>query len=50
VHSKRRDGMNKYKQRKKQEDRLLKRLSLKERREQQQLRKLIINDPMFKTI
>lgn len=36
--------------RKKQDDRLLKRLNLKERRQQEQLRKLIQGDPIFKTI
>lgn len=35
---------------KKQDDRLLKRLNLKERRQQEQLRKLIQGDPIFKTI
>lgn len=36
--------------RKKQDDRLLKRMNLKERRQQEQLRKLIQGDPIFKTI
>lgn len=35
---------------KKQEDRLLKRMSLKERRHQEELRKQILEDPLFKTI
>lgn len=35
---------------KKQDDRLLKRLPLKERRQQEQLRKLIMNDMTFKSI
>jgi len=33
-----------------QDDRLLKRLSLKERRQQEVLRRLIINDPYFKSV
>jgi hypothetical protein len=36
--------------RKKQDDRLLKRLSMKERRQQEQLRRMIMGDPLFKTI
>jgi len=36
--------------RKKQDDRLLKRLSMKERRQQEQLRRLILTDPQFKTV
>jgi hypothetical protein len=35
---------------KKQDDRLLKRLSRTERKQQEQLRQLILNDPSFKTI
>lgn len=42
--------MRQDKQRKVQDDRLLKRLSLKERRQQEQLRKLIQTDPIFKTV
>ena len=38
------------KDRKQQDDRLLKRLSMKERRQQEQLRRLILTDPLFKTI
>lgn len=34
----------------KQEDRFLKRVSLKERRHQEELRKQILSDPLFKTI
>ncbi|MEK7059293.1 MAG: hypothetical protein AAB971_00870 [Patescibacteria group bacterium] len=36
------------KERKQQEDRLLKRLPMKDRKHQQQLRKLIQSDPLFK--
>jgi hypothetical protein len=36
------------KDRKKQDDRLLKKLSLAERRQQEQLRTMILNDPAFK--
>ena len=36
--------------RKKQDDRLLKRLPMKERRQQEQLRRLIMEDPLFKVI
>jgi hypothetical protein len=36
--------------RKQQDDRLLKRLSMKERRQQEELRRLIKGDPLFKTI
>lgn len=39
--------MKQEKPRKQQEDRLLKRLSLLERRQQEQLRKLINSDAMF---
>lgn len=39
--------MKHEKQRKQQDDRLLKRLSLSERRQQEQLRKLIKSDAMF---
>ncbi len=35
---------------KKQDDRLLKRLSRTERKQQEYLRSLILNDPSFKTI
>ncbi len=41
--------MEHSKQRKKQDDRLLKRLSLQERRQQEQIRKLIVNDQVFKS-
>ena len=36
--------------RKQQDDRLLKRLSLQERRQQEKLRKLILSDPQFKVV
>ncbi len=39
--------MKQEKQRKQQDDRLLKRLSLAERRQQEQLRKMIMTDAMF---
>jgi hypothetical protein len=42
--------MKQDKQRKSQDDRLLKRLSMKERRQQEQLRRLILTDSIFKTI
>lgn len=42
--------MNQVKTRKQQDDRLLKRLSRKERRQQEQLRRMILGDPIFKTI
>lgn len=42
--------MRQDKQRKIQDDRLLKRLSLKERRQQEELRRQISSDPVFKTI
>lgn len=42
--------MKQDKQRKTQDDRLLKRLSLKERRQQEELRRQINSDPVFKTI
>jgi hypothetical protein len=42
--------MQQDKIRKQQDDRLLKRLSLKDRRAQEQLRRLILGDPLFKTI
>ncbi|HYH36415.1 MAG TPA: hypothetical protein VD706_02870 [Candidatus Saccharimonadales bacterium] len=42
--------MKQDKVRKPQDDRLLKRLSRKERRQQEQLRRLIVGDPIFKTI
>jgi hypothetical protein len=35
---------------KKQDDRLLKRLSRGDRKQQEQLRQLILNDPLFKTV
>jgi len=38
------------KDRKKQEDRLLKLLPLQERRRQQQMRKAIMNDPLFQLV
>ncbi len=38
------------KTRKQQDDRLLKRLSMKERRQQEELRRLIKGDPIFKTV
>lgn len=41
--------MKQDKTRKQQDDRLLKRLSMKERRQQEQLRKMISRDPAFKT-
>jgi hypothetical protein len=39
--------MKHEKARKKQDDRLLKRLSLRERRRQEELRQRIMNDPLF---
>ncbi len=36
--------------RKKQEDRLLKRLSIKERRRQEEIRRMIYSDQTFRTI
>lgn len=42
--------MQPSKLRKRQDDRLLKRLSIKERRQQEELRKLIQGDPIFKII
>jgi len=39
--------MKQEKHRKQQDDRLLKRLSLSERRQQEQLRKLILSDSLF---
>ena len=36
--------------RKKQDDRLLKRLSLRERRKQEELRQLIMSDPLFTSV
>ena len=42
--------MKQDKERKQQDDRLLKRLSMKERRQQEQIRRLIMGDPLFKTI
>jgi hypothetical protein len=43
-------NMQQQKIRKQQDDRLLKRLSRKERRQQEQLRRMIQVDPLFKTI
>jgi hypothetical protein len=40
----------KEKNKKRQDDRLLKRLSLKERRHQEQIRRLIAKDDVFKLI
>lgn len=40
---------NKHKY-KRQDDRLLKRLSLQERRQQEKLRQLILTDPIFKVV
>lgn len=42
--------MQQVKNRKQQDDRLLKRLSRKDRRQQEQLRRMILVDPLFKTI
>ncbi len=42
--------MKQEKIRKQQEDRLLKHLNMKERRQQVQLRRMIMIDPLFKTI
>lgn len=42
--------MKQEKTRKPQDDRLLKRLSLRERRQQEQLRKLILTDPLFTSV
>ena len=42
--------MKQDKNRKAQDDRLLKKMSLKERRHQEELRKQIISDPLFKII
>jgi hypothetical protein len=44
------ETMKQDKTRKQQDDRLLKRLSRKDRRQQEQLRRLILVDPVFKTI
>lgn len=41
--------MKQEKIRKQQEDRLLKHLNMKERRQQVQFRKMIMSDPAFKT-
>ncbi|HZL07784.1 MAG TPA: hypothetical protein VFC50_01165 [Candidatus Dormibacteraeota bacterium] len=38
------------KHRKQQEDRLLKRMPLQERRRQEEFRRLILGDPLFKTV
>jgi hypothetical protein len=38
-----------HKTKKPQDDRLLRRLPLKERRQQEELRRLILVDPLFKT-
>jgi len=40
----------KTKTRKQQEDRLLKRLPRNERRQQEELRRQILNDPLFKVV
>jgi len=40
----------KIKNRKQQEDRLLKRLPRQERRQQEELRRLIMSDPLFKVV
>lgn len=42
--------MKQDKIRKQQDDRLLKRLPRKERRQQEQLRRMILSDPVFKTV
>lgn len=42
--------MKQEKVRKQQDDRLLKRLSRKERRHQELLRRQILGDPLFKTV
>jgi hypothetical protein len=42
--------MQRTKSRKPQDDRLLKRLPRKERRQQENLRRMILGDPIFKTI
>ena len=42
--------MRQDKNKKQQDDRLLKRLSLKERRHQEQIRRLIAKDDLFKLI
>jgi hypothetical protein len=42
--------MQQVKNRKQQDDRLLKRLSRKDRRQQEQLRRMILVDPQFKTV
>jgi hypothetical protein len=42
--------MKPLKIRKKQEDRLLKRLSYRERRQQEYIRSLIANDPLFSAL
>ncbi len=42
--------MKQDKERKQQDDRLLKRLSRKDRQQQELLRRLIRGDPLFKTI
>lgn len=42
--------MKQEKIRKQQEDRLLKHLTMRERRQQSQLRRMIMGDPIFKTI
>jgi len=40
----------KTKHRKRQDDRLLKRLPRQERRQQEELRRQIVNDPLFKVV
>jgi hypothetical protein len=42
--------MKQDKNKKTQDDRLLKRLSLRDRRQQEALRKMILSDPLFKVI
>jgi hypothetical protein len=42
--------MKHNKPKKQQEDRLLKRLSLKDRRQQEELRRRILVDPLFKVV
>ena len=42
--------MKQGKSRKKQDDRLLKRLSLRERRRQEELRQQIMSDPLFASV
>jgi hypothetical protein len=44
------DHMSNTKHRKRQDDRLLKRLSRQERRQQEELRRQIMSDPLFKLV